>query len=317
MATTDPLLSSINTAAGFGTAPTATADPYQLGVTNFSGYNVPNSNYDASIAAGVASGAPTYVDPAVAAANAATASRNAAIDSQLGRLDNQGRIGHGNIGASYDSAYQRLVNGKTEALGHYGDARTQTDQDNIKARAGVQDSVHNQLTGLQRLLGSRGAGASSAASFLAPYAAGQQGNAQYGQVQDAYGRNLNSIDTAVSDYNRNFDDSAGDLKVQRENQDRGLDANLLGTRASLLASRSNAAANQGTIDALGNQIDGLGANSVYTPKAVNYAAPNLAKYDFNNPGAATLSNNPVAQQTGSFYNLLNPQDKLKTGAITA
>lgn len=298
---TDPaLLSSINTSTGFGTAPTNTTDPYLLGATNTSVAPTATPTTTANLYGGYGS----------AAAQQQAAANAAAQSAGLSRLDNQSAIGHQNILDQYTSAFQNLQNGRTNALGQYDTQRTNTTQGNINARAGIQDNVHGQISGLQRLLGAHGAGNSSAASILAPYAAAQYGNQQTANVNNTYGQNLASIDQNQNNYNTNYDNSVGQLGAQRDNQNNQLDQSILGTRAQL----TNAPAGADIY----NQIDNLGKNVTYTPKAVAYTDPNLAAYNYSQAGKAQVSpsNGALGASTGAFYNLLNPQDKQKqlTGA---
>ena len=253
-------------------------------------------------------------------------------NQQLGRLPNQQQIGERNIQNSYQSAYDRLLGDKATTQRDYTTKRDQTVQDNITAKNNIDTGVRNQNTALQRLLGSRGAGSSSAARVLAPYAAALQGNQQRAQVQTSYGRNLQGLDTAWGDYQGDWTNSVGDLGVQRDTNLSTLRSGIDETKAKLLQAQSDAALQKAQaggasyqsaraarapytqrINSILAQIDSLGKAPTFTPKTVAYQAPDLASYDYSATGAPTVNSgvDPTqASNVGAYWTLLN-QDKKK------
>lgn len=247
-------------------------------------------------------------------------------DQQLARFPQQEAVLRQNAEGAYRSAYDRLVGDKNTTERDYNTKRGQTVEDNIVAKNEINTSVRNRNTGLQRLLGSRGAGNSSAAQILAPFAAAQEGNKQRGAVQKTYGRNIQGLDTAWGDYQKDWDESAGDLAVQRDNSIQQGVAGLRQSEAGLIEAKGNAAVQKAMagganytqarmqrvpytqrIQELIGQIDAAGGVKNFTPKTVAYKAPELGAYTYDRYGAPVAGSgvNPnMAQQAGAYWTLL-------------
>lgn len=258
-------------------------------------------------------------------------------DQQLARLPGQLSTGEQNIEGSYNSAYNRLVGDKETTNRDYTTKRGQTVEDNITAKNNINSSVRNQNTALQRLLGSKGAGTSSAATILAPYAAAKVGNQQRGQVQTAYGRNIQGLDTAWGDYEKDWGESAEDLNTQRTNQKNQLRSGIATTEAGIQEQKANAAVQRAQaggatytaarnarapymarIQQLINQIDSLGTNATFTPKTAAYKAPELASYTYDRfaaPQAGSGVDPGLAQGAGAYWTLLNGAKKKEQSVI--
>lgn len=254
-------------------------------------------------------------------------------DQQLGRIGTQEQTLRQNAENSYKSAYERLVGDKTKTERDFNTTKTRAIEDNITAKSNINTSVRNQNQGLQRLLGARGAGNSSAAQILAPFAAAKVGNQQRQQVQTAYGRNMQGLDTAWGDYNKDWEESAGDLAVQRDNAITQGVAGLRQTEAGLLEAKGNAAVQRNQaggqsytqarsarqpysdrIKQLIGQIDAAGAVKNFTPKTAAYKAPEIAQYTYDRFAAPTAGagvNPGAAQQAGAYWTLLGKDEKKK------
>ena len=256
---------------------------------------------------GTAASRPSYDPQAVAIYDQGINQANSAI----GRLGTQEQVGNENINNSFNDNLNKLLGVKSVAQRDYDTNKTQSTQDNMKAKSSIDYSVGRQANGLQRLLGSRGSGNSSAARVAAPYAAALQGTQQRSQVQDAFGRNMQSLDTNWQDFSRGWDTSREDLDRQKFQNQNSLKSDVATKRASLLstlanlnsqrsaaiggdASASVAAAqpflNQvndayGQIDQLGRQYQGQ--INVQSP---NYAAPELQQYNYDRPNGPQLGN---------------------------
>lgn len=259
------------------------------------------------------------------------ADQQAQIDDQLNRLGTQRSVGEGNIDSSYDSAFAGLTGQQSQANRDLTTSRTNTIADNITAKNGIDDSVRANATGLQRLLQSRGAGGSSAATVLAPYAAAVTGNAQRNQVQGAYARNLSSLDTSQGDTDTKFAGAFGDLLSQKKNKVSALESSLASTEAGLQQQKATAAAS--AIQARGGnyasaraaespylaranqllgQVDSLGAQSTFSPQTVAYTPPALSSYTYDPTAQAQVGSGVTpsqASQTGPYYTLLAGQKK--------
>ena len=258
-------------------------------------------------------------------------------DRQLARLPGQQATGEQNIDASYQSAYDRLVGDKNITKRDYDTTRGRTIEDNVTAKNNINSSVRNQNTALQRLLGGRGAGASSAAQILAPWATAQVGNKQRGQVQTAFGRNIQGLDTAWGDYEKDWETSAGDLGTQRDTQKNTLRRGIAESEASLQEQKANAAVQRNQaggasytqarnarapyltrINQLIAQIDSLGANPTFTPRTAAYKAPELASYTYDRFAAPTPGSGVdpgLAQGAGAYWTLLNPNKKKEQQSV--
>lgn len=237
------------------------------------------------------------------------AQQQSLVQAQLDRLGNQQNIGQQNILGQYNQALGQLTNQQSIAQRNYDTAVHQAQQDNQTAKTNIDSGVRNQVTGLQRLLGSRGAGNSSAALTLAPYAAGREGSIQRGQVQDAYGRNMNALDTSYGDTQTQFTDARGNLDAQKQNQQNNLLQQLAQIRQNLLGQMPNPDVNQ--INGLGSQIDNLGKQVTYIPQAVNFKTPDLSKYNYAQPGITANNGTSAADQYVTPYSYLLNGDQRK------
>ena len=262
------------------------------------------------------------------AGSAAAAANNAwwndqlkMVDEQLGRIPGQESIGLGNILSSYNSAFQTLTNSKGRAKRDFDTARTDTQQENIKTRGKIDTGVRGQMTALQRLFGAKGAGSSSAANVLGPYAAALEGNSQRSEVQDVYGRNMRSIDTGWKDTEEDFETSFGQLSTDKVNRESSLRGGMATTRANLLAKKQQAMASMGLapdaaitneINSLGRQVDEYGRVQSFTPRAVQYKTPDMADYDYSatqGPEAIGGRDSAGLPGMGAYWTLLNGEKK--------
>lgn len=292
--------------------PQSTAPPPPPGPHN---QEVPSGSYSSSVSSSGGSSASSY-DPA---ALAYYDDQIGQVNSALGRLGNQRNIGNQNINSQYNAALNKLLGQNAAAERDYGTSRQNTIDDNVTARAKVDDTVAKQSAGLRRLLGN----SSSAALFAAPLAVARQGNTQLGDIQTAYSRNLGSLDTANEDRKRAFQDNQTDLNNQAQIQRNSLQASLAEKEAQLLdqmsqlqiqkaqangqtynAARAATQGNNDRVNALLAQIDSLGLNPSIAAKGdLKFSAPDLAQYqtsDINvTPGAT-----PTQAAAGQFYNLL-------------
>lgn len=248
------------------------------------------------------------------------------VNSAIGRLGNQRSIGNQNIDSQYNSALNKLLGQNAAAERDYSTGRQRTIDDNVTARAKVDDTVARQSAGLRRLLGQN----SSAAQFAAPLAVAKQGTEQLANIQTGYSRNLQSLDTANEDRKRQFEDTRGDIDSQARIQRNQLEAGLAEREASLLDELSNlqvqkAQSNGQTYDAAraltqGNnnrvnsllaQIDQLGLNPTIAAKQnIQFSAPELAQYQTSDINVAP-GQSPAQTAAGQYYGLLGLDDRRK------
>jgi hypothetical protein len=293
----------------------------------------PNSNGQVQGASTQGTVAPSTVAPSTAGAGNAGAAAyyqqlNDQLNFQKSLLPQQAATGHANVLDAYNSAYKGLQNQQDSTNLDSGIQRNQTVNENVLARNQVGDNVYQQNTGIQRLLGSHGAGDSSAADILAPYAAAEQGNQQLTGIQRDYGNNLSALDLADRRRKEGFDAAFGGLNTDRQNQDSQIDSGLASTQQGLDQSIARYRAHAGQpidpaasaeVNALSQKITDLGRKATFTPQAVNTTAPNLAQYTADRyaaPGATQTAVDPSLQgATGAFSNLLGlDKNKQKIGA---
>lgn len=108
----------------------------------------------------------------------------------LGRLDNQLAIATSNVNNDYTTNLNRLLGAKARTERDYTQNKDDTTKDNMMARSDIDFQTGQRANSLQRLLGARGAGNSSAARTAAPYAAALEGTQQLNQVGDAFAGKL-------------------------------------------------------------------------------------------------------------------------------
>jgi hypothetical protein len=305
--------------------------PANQGAYNSALFQLPASslqNYSVNAPSGAQGGAqggtginniaPSYGGYGSAAAQQAAAQQAAAINAQksqlnaqLGQLDNQQNIGLGNIGNSYNTSLQDLYDQNGRAKQTYDTQNAQNGQNYANTRNGILSNVHQTNNSLQRLLGLNGAGNSSAAFDLAPYAAALQGNQNLTQAQTAYGQNAQNLDNQWSQTQDSYNKSLDNLGQQKFQQEQGLKQSIAQTRANLLSQLQGAdgsTAYQNQINSLLGQITGLGnnyQNAVKVATPVTFTTPDLAQYSLGK-NVAPVSNNGGAQSDvgPSFLNVL-------------
>lgn len=262
-----------------------------------------------------------------------------ALQQQITNLDPQQQTGAANIQGSYNSALQTLLNGDQQNTATYNANKASDVTSNETAKNQINQNVQQNNTAIQRLLGSRGAGSSSAASIAAPLAVATQGNSQRTAQNTSFGTNEQALDLAMQKEKGDLANSEGDLANQQTDKLNTLNQGIATSKLSLVQQLANAkleagqAAGQTYVQAraaetpyqsqisqLLGQIDSLGAQPTFTPQAVNYTPPSLASY-VSTPTAAPVVSGGTAggvdtSGAGAFASLLNgAADKQKlTGA---
>lgn len=252
----------------------------------------------------------------------------------LGRLGNQKNIGMDNIANSFMEALNALSGQKATADRDLGLNRENTTTDNRNTRAAIDRNVSNSSAGIQRVLGSIGAGRSSAASVLAPFAVARQGTAQQRTAQDQFGRNMQTLDLQGEDLNRQFEENRTGLESNKKQKERELQSSLAQQEAGINESLSNISLQRAQakgqnyaqargvmtpftdrINQLLTQIDNFGRQyqgAVQNNANIKYEAKPLESYDRENISvSANNGNDPVRQVTNSYYNLLTNAAKKK------
>lgn len=220
------------------------------------------------------------------------------VQSGIDRLGNQLNIGNQNIDTGYNQALNQLLQAKANNEQQYHQSQQQTSQDYVGAKNTIGSNAGNSLNGLQRLLGSRGAGGSSTAMFSAPQAVAHEASLQRAGAGQTFGRNNQALDTNWNGYVTGVNNSQTDLGRQRDNNKNGLQAGIDTTRANLLQSLATlqgqkaaysggdaAAAAQPYLDQANSflgQADQLGLQApIFQVQPTTYNAPSLDSYSAN------------------------------------
>ena len=244
----------------------------------------------------------TGYDPA--AYQQAIGNTNAAI----GRLGNTLNSGNSAIDSSYTNALNQLLLGRNQSQQAYDTTKQQTAQDYIGAKNTIGANAGASLHGLQRLLGSRGAGGGSAYNIAAPEAVARDATLQRNDVGNQFGQNNQALDTNWNNYLTGYNNSVADVGAQRDQQHQQLQQNIESNRATLLQTLAQLTQAQGGnaqpyIDQA-NQV--LDQNSNYNVAPINYQtqaynAPELSRYT-SNPGATpTFQGQPAGNDYFSPY----------------
>lgn len=206
----------------------------------------------------------------------------------------------------------------------YNTQRTDTLEDRRSAAQGSIDDNRARLQALQRLLGSQGAGNSSAAKFLVPHLAQTQGVKDLGAIQRTFGRNLRDTDIAYGDTERDRDKTYSDIDSAYNISQANFEAQRMQDRAGLLDQIRTANINrdqvgggvagdysgsnfsQSAINQLMNQAIGLRTNdAIPLIGDVQYNAPALSNYNLTTGGLGKLfgqNAQPLAPANSTIYN---------------
>lgn len=254
----------------------------------------------------------------------------------MGRLDNQQNIGLGNVNTDYQNNLQRLLNAKNKTQSQYEGNKIESTKENLGARSDIDFATGQRANSLQRLLGSRGAGSSSASRTAAPYAAALEGTQQLRQVGDAFSKNMGALDTSWDNYQGEWSQSKDDLEAQKVNQERAVQSDVAGKRATLLsqiaqlqAQKAQAAGGNGAaaaqpyleqVNGLYGQIDNLGSQYAGKVKVADptYKAPDLSGYNYDARSAVQVGDsNALTESVNPYLSVLLGAKKKQANQIQA
>jgi hypothetical protein len=260
------------------------------------------AQYDSLLSgSGGTSGGTTYSDPYAAYGGQTAYNQNISQYDQgisntqaaIDRLGSQLNSGYGTIDASYQNALNQLLGNENQGKASYDTNVLQNQQDYVGGKNTVRSNAGSSLNGLLRLLGSRGAGGSSAARITAPGAIARQATLQQADLGNTYGHNAQGLDTAFNNFEIGINNQRSSASNQRDQQRQSLQqtidnnkANLLQTLAQLTAQKTaytggNAtAAAQPYLDQANSILNSL---ATYNTAPINYqtqayTAPTLDKY---------------------------------------
>lgn len=266
---------------------------------------VPGADASATIIPGVN-------DPAtIAGYGQAIADTNQAI----GQLPTQLQGSENQIQGAYNTAYNTLLGQANQAATTYGTNTTQNQQGYVTNKNTIGTNAGQSLNGIERLLGSRGAGGSSAATIAAPQAVAEQATQQRAGAGQAYGSTQSGLDTSFGNYKLQNQNDINSIGSQESQQDNAAVASMNSTKAGLLqqlatlsAQKAAAEGNDPTVAAqpfltqANNYLQSaatLGLNT-FTPQynTTAYSAPSATTYT-TNQFASPVTSNPSAGITNT------------------
>lgn len=258
-----------------------------------------------------------YYDPRAAAEARARADEIAKYREQervasegLGRLDRQRDIWRGNVENNYANQLNDLENSYTQSKGAYEMNKRDSEAQNRAVRSQIMEDANNQTNSLRQMFAAGGAGDSSAAQIVAPWAVGLEASRNAGSAQDAFARDCRSQDlefaSATNAYNKNKKDWESNRQDALNNVDSQIESSRIDLNNRIMDARqkqktANGQGLQSAIDQtrdLSNQISNSQNKildlSKETPKAlekVEFKAPKISDYSENVQGVKVDSGN--------------------------
>ena len=229
----------------------------------------------------------------------------------LGRLDRQRDIWRGNVENNYAHQLNDLENSYTQSKGAYEMNKRDSEAQNRAVRSQIMEDANNQTNSLRQMFAAGGAGDSSAAQIVAPWAVGLEASRNAGSAQDAFARDRRNQDlefaSATNAYNKNKKDWETNRQDALNNVDSQIESSRIDLNNRIMDARqkqktANGQGLQSAIDQtrdLSNQISNSQNKildlSKETPKAlekVEFKAPKLSDYSENVQGVKVDSGNP-------------------------
>lgn len=229
----------------------------------------------------------------------------------LGRLDRQRDIWRGNVENNYANQLNDLENSYTQSKGAYEMNKRDSEAQNRAVRSQIMEDANNQTNSLRQMFAAGGAGDSSAAQIVAPWAVGLEASRNAGSAQDAFARDRRNQDlefaSATNAYNKNKKDWETNRQDALNNVDSQIESSRIDLNNRIMDARqkqktANGQGLQSAIDQtrdLSNQISNSQNKildlSKETPKAlekVEFKAPKLSDYSENVQGVKVDGGNP-------------------------
>lgn len=270
----------------------------------------PSQNYGSG-ASSSASYGPSYDTAAVAQYDQGINNANAALN----RLGAQQESGNSGIDASWQNALNQLLLSKNQGEKSYNLNKKQTADDYVSAKNTIGANAGNTLNSVLRLLGSRGAGGSSAFNIAAPNAVSRQATIQRSEASNTNAKNNQALDINWNNFMTGYNNQVSSANSQREQQRQALASQIENSRGTLLQTIAQLAGMKAS--AMGGNAAGaaqpyLDQANAALDRAVSfrvnpisyqtqaYEAPSLGSYN-TNPGAA-----PTYQGQGASNDYFSP-----------
>ena len=229
----------------------------------------------------------------------------------LGRLDRQRDIWRGNVENNYANQLNDLENSYTQSKGAYEMNKRDSEAQNRAVRSQIMEDANNQTNSLRQMFAAGGAGDSSAAQIVAPWAVGLEASRNAGSAQDAFARDRRNQDLELASATNAYNKNKKDWETNRQDALNNVDSQIESSRIDLnnrimdARQKQKTASGQGLQSAidqtrdLSNQISNSQNRildlSKETPKAlekVEFKAPKLSDYSENVEGVKVDSGNP-------------------------
>ena len=229
----------------------------------------------------------------------------------LGRLDRQRDIWRGNVENNYANQLNDLENSYTQSKGAYEMNKRDSEAQNRAVRSQIMEDANNQTNSLRQMFAAGGAGDSSAAQIVAPWAVGLEASRNAVSAQAAFARDRRNQDlefaSATNAYNKNKKNWETNRQDALNNVDSQIESSRIDLNNRIMDARqkqktANGQGLQSAIDQtrdLSNQINNSQNKildlSKETPKAlekVEFKAPKLSDYSENVQGVKVDSGNP-------------------------
>ena len=298
--------------------------------------NAPNPS-PASTGGGGSSYDPYAAERARQRADEIAAYREAENDARnaLGRIGRQREIGLSNINQNYAEQLNQIENDYTQSKGAYDLNTQETIANNRAARERIAEEAGQKADSLRKMFAAGGAGDSSAAQIVAPYAVSLDASKQSSQQQDEYARNRRALDMEFANFSNAYNQNKRKLESEKQNQINALEQNIENTKMSLNnqireAQQKAHTASGGSLSQAINNTAGLKNEirasedrildlSKKTPVALDkiaFNAPKLESYADNQEGGKIETGNPDQaglknQLDPRLANLLDPNKKKK------
>lgn len=209
------------------------------------------------------------------------------LERSLGLLPGQLEAGLNQINDGFNKGVSRLNEQHSAALSKFATQRGDTRADFDGSLGDIDSQSRGNFQAIQSLLGRNGAGSSSAASVITPYAVSNEASKTRGKVADTYGRNLRDLTVAEDATKLSYDNNKKDLEDTKRTSEYGLKQGIESNRAKLYGSIGEAQGNlalakganwQAAKDAMSNSVNAKnGIESAMSTLLNQYRNPYVVK----------------------------------------
>lgn len=248
-----------------------------------------------------------------------------AIAKSIANLDTTWSAGKTQLQDAANKSLSRANEQQSDALSKYATQRADTKQAFNTSLADVDNQAYDNYAALNALLGRAGAGSSSAAQNVVPYAVSQTASKARGGVADTYGKNIRDLNTAEDETKQSYNNIVQDIKDQQNKSLGDLESDIQtkrsgyeNDRANLLAQKAQAqggnwqtvkAAMQPAIDqrdAIDQALAGLlnKYRNPYTVQDVTVTDPNTSNYAVDTNGVKTSDTSGTGTDTDTSADYL-------------